>query len=595
VNTGMTRLDWAVIACYLLGVVGIGVLAGLRRGKSTEGGHYFLADNTLTWPMIGLAMFAANISTVHLVSLAQSAYTSGLLYGNYEWMAGFTLVLLSLFFAPLYLRTRVPTLPDYLERRYNRNCRDALSFVSLISAIVIHIGVALYTAAAVLCFIFAIPETKTILGVNAMMFFIIALGALTGVYTVIGGLLAVVWTESVQTVLLLVGAICITVVGYHAAGGWDALSNLLATHPHPLLGREGGAELSTKSFLHMMHPAGDNTVIGNVPWYSILLGYPVIGIWYWCCDQTIVQRVLAAKDEKHARLGPLFCAFIKILPVFFFVLPGVICVALVQKGYFGMETVDGVTRAIGPASSKDAYPFMITHLLPVGLKGLVVAAMLAAAMQTCSAALNSAATLFAYDIWKRWHPATSDHSLVKIGRWTTLAATILAIILSPIFGHYETIFQGLTKLICYIAPPITAVFLVGVFWRRAGGRAAFITMVAGGLIGAVSFFLDFFKADVVGERATAESIAASPVLNCIYNLGLKDFMLASFGLFCLCVIIQVIASVIIAEPLKEEAKTLVWGHWTEPLRVKCGSGLSDYRIMSGLVVAVFVFLYLFFR
>lgn len=591
----MTRLDWGIIAIYLVGVVGIGVLAGFRRSRSSEGGHYFLADNTLTWPVIGLAMFAANISTVHLVSLAQSAYTSGLLYGNYEWMAGFTLVLLSLFFAPLYLRTRVPTLPDYLERRYNRNCRDALSFVSLVSAIVVHIGVALFTAAAVLCFIFGIPETQTILGVNALMFFIVVLGVLTGIYTVIGGLLAVVWTESIQTVLLLLGAICITVVGYGAVGGWDALSNLLATQPHPLLGREGSPELSTGSFLNMMHAGGDNTVIGNVPWYSILLGYPVIGIWYWCCDQTIVQRVLAAKDERHARLGPLFCAFIKILPVFFFVLPGVICVALVQKGHFGVETVDGITRSIGPAASKDAYPFMITHLLPVGMKGLVVAAMLAAAMQTCSAALNSAATLFAYDIWKRWAPRTTEHRLVIIGRWTTLVATGLAIVLSPIFGHYDTIFKGLTTLICYIAPPITAVFLVGVFWRRAGGRAAFITMVAGGVLGALGFCLDFFKTAVVGQGAAAESIAASPVWNFIYNVALADFMLASFGLFCICVAIQVIASLALAEPLKAEARPLIWEHWTEPLRVQCGRGLSDYRLIAAVVVVTFVVLYWIFR
>jgi solute:Na+ symporter, SSS family len=591
----MSQLDWAIVGVYLLVVAGIGVAAGLRRGKTTEGGHYFLADNTLTWPVIGLAMFAANISTVHLVSLAQSAYTSGLLYGNYEWMAGFTLILLSLFFAPLYLRTRVPTLPDYLERRYNRRCRDALSFVSLLSAIVIHIGVALFTAAAVLCFIFGIPESKTILGLNAMMFFIIVLGLLTGVYTVIGGLLAVVWTESMQTVLLLAGAVCVTVLGYHAVGGWDALVNALSTHPHPLLGREGGPELSTRSFLHMMHPGGDSTVIGNVPWYSILLGYPVIGIWYWCCDQTIVQRVLAAKDEKHARLGPLFCAFIKILPVFFFVLPGVLCVALVQKGYFGQETVAGVVRAVGPEVSKDAYPFMITHLLPMGLKGLVVAAMLAAAMQTCSAALNSAATLFAYDIWKRWRPATSDHSLVKIGRWTTIVATGLAIVLSPIFGHYETIFRGLNVLICYVAPPITAVFLVGVFWKRAGGRAAFITMVAGGGAGALCFFLDFCKSSVVGDQATPESIAASPLLNFVYNIALKDFMLASFGLFCLCVLIQVIASLCIREPLKAEARALVWENWTAPLRVRCGTGLSDYRVMSAVVLVIFVVLYVIFR
>jgi SSS family solute:Na+ symporter len=590
-NAPVSHYDWAIIALYLVGVVGIGVYAGFRRSKSTEGGHYFLADNSLKWPVIGLAMFAANISTVHLVSLAQSAYTSGLLYGNYEWMAGFTLILLSLFFAPLYLRTRVATLPDYLERRYNRNCRDALSFVSLISAIVIHIGVALFTAAYVLCFIFEIPESKTILGVNALMFFIIALGVLTGIYTVVGGLLAVVWTESIQTVLLLVGAVCITFAGYHAVGGWDALNHLLTTQPHPLLGKEGGAELSAKSFLSMMHPPGDNSVIGNVPWYSILLGYPVIGIWYWCCDQTIVQRVLAAKDEKHARLGPLFCAFLKILPVFFFVLPGVICVALVQKKYFGTEVINGVEHIVGPVKSADAYPFMITHLLPVGLKGLVVAAMLAAAMQTCSAALNSAATLFAYDIWKRWAPQTTDHSLVKIGRWTTVVATILAIVLSPLFGHYKTIFQGLNTLICYIAPPITAVFLVGVFWKRAGGRAAFITMVFGGLLGAVCFFLGFFKDSI----ASKEQIDASMLLKFVYNTCLDDFMLASFGLFCLCVFVQVVATIVLREPVKEEAKALIWEHWSEPARVKCGAGLSDYRVMSAVVLVIFVSLYMIFR
>lgn len=594
------NLDLGIIIAYLLVVVGIGILAGfVRRSHKGEGAHYFLADNTLTWPVIGLAMFAANISTVHLVSLAQSAYTSGLLYGNYEWMAGFTLILLSLFFAPLYLRTKVPTLPDYLEKRYNRNCRDMLSFVSLISAIVIHIGVALFTAATVLCFIFGIPQNHQILGMSSLMFFIVALGVLTGIYTVVGGLLAVVWTESIQTVLLLVGAVCITVVGYNAVGGWEALQQTLATHPHPLAGSkeavEAGVQLSSQSFLNMAHPGGDTSVIGNVPWYSILLGYPVIGIWYWCCDQTIVQRVLAAKDEKHARLGPLFCAFIKILPVFFFVLPGVICVALVQQGFFGKATVDGVATLVGPVKSADAYPFMITHLLPVGLKGLVTAAMLAAAMQTCSAALNSAATLFSYDIWKRWNPATSDQSLVRIGRWTTVAATLLAIFLSPIFGHYETIIKGLNTLICYIAPPITAVFLVGVFWKKAGGKAAFITMLSGAAMGSACFVLDFFKAFFIGkDAAAAATLQNSQLWSLVYNVALKDFMLTSFGMFVLCILIQVIASLAIPEPLKEEAKPLVWDSWLEPLRAKCGTGLSDYRIMSAAVAITFCVLYWIF-
>jgi SSS family solute:Na+ symporter len=194
--------------------------------------------------------------------------------------------------------------------------------------------------------------------------------------------------------------------------------------------------------------------------------------------------------------------------------------------------------------------------------------------------LNSAATLFAYDIWKRWHPQTTDHSLVKIGRWTTVGATVIAIVLSPIFGHYDTIFKGLTILICYIAPPITAVFLVGVFWKRAGGRAAFITMVAGGGIGVVGFTLDFFKDRI-----------ASPFCNAV----LKDFMLLSFGIFCLCVLIQVVASLLMPEPLKEEAKSLIWEHWTEPIKAKCGTGLSDYRVMSAIVLVIFVVLYVVFR
>ena len=228
-DSSMSHWDWAIIAVYLACVVGIGVAAGFLRKRGGEGSHYFLAGNTFTWPVIGLAMFAANISTVHLVSLAETAYKYGLVFGNFEWMAGFTLVLLSLFFAPLYLRSRVPTLPEYLERRFNRNCRDYLAFVSLFSAIVIHIGVALYTAAWVLCGILHISPDSTIMGINSLMFFIVALGLLTGVYTLLGGLLAVVWTESIQTVLLLIGAVAITVVGYYHVGGWSALAQTLSS------------------------------------------------------------------------------------------------------------------------------------------------------------------------------------------------------------------------------------------------------------------------------------------------------------------------------------------------------------------------------
>ena len=553
--------DLAIVVVYIIGVVALGFYAGFHQSRNkTEGSNYFLAGSTLTWPVIGLAMFAANISTVHLVSLAESAYKFGLVYGNFEWMAGFTLILLSLFFAPLYLRSRVPTLPDYLERRYNRPCRDVLAFFSLVSAIVIHIGVALYTASWVLCGILGIDPHASLGGTNALMFFIILLGLVTGVYTMFGGLLAVVWTESVQTVILLVGAVAITMVGYHAIGGWRELTHTLATHPHPAAGTAADIPATTGRFLSMARHSGDP---GGLPWYSILLGYPVLGIWYWCCDQTIVQRVLAAKDERHARLGPLFCSFIKIFPVFLFVLPGVLCVALVQKGYF---------QGDAPKTAADTYTFLITHMLPVGLKGLVIAAMLSAAMQTCSAALNSSATLFAYDIVKRWRPETSDHRLVVIGKITTVVATVMAIVLSPIFGHYTTIIEGINKLIAYIAPPITTVFLVGVFWRKGSGKAAFLTLISGAVLGAIMFYLDWTK---------------------LYQ---GDFMLSAFGLFLACMVIMIATSYALPEPLKEEARLLVWENWREPLRNKtAGSFFTDYRFLSALVLVIFATLYYIFR
>ncbi len=556
----MDNLDWTIIAVYLIGVVAIGVTAGFWRRKNEqggEGGHYFLAGNTLSWPVIGLAMFAANISTVHLVSLAEAAYKFGLVYGNFEWMAGFTLILLSLFFAPLYLRSRVATLPDFLERRFNRGCRDILSVISLFSAIVLHMGVALYTAAWVLRGILGLPPEAKIFGVDALVLFIIVLGVLTGIYTMLGGLLAVVWTESVQTVLLLTGAVIITVTGFLKIGGWTELAHTLATHPHPLAGVTGsGVTWGTGNFLNMARSASDPS---GLAWYSILLGYPVLGIWYWCCDQTIVQRVLAARDEKNARLGPLFCALLKIFPVFLFVLPGVICVALVQKDCFHGEA---------PQTAADTYTFMLTHLLPVGLKGLVAAAMLAAAMQTCSAALNSSATLVAYDLFKRYRPGLSGHQLVRIGKITTVLGTILAIVASPMFGHYSTIFQGINTLISYVAPPITAVFLLGVFWKRATGKSAFVTLIAGTVLGAVACYLDW---------------------NHIYR---GDFMLMAFGLFVVCISIMAVITFLFPEPLKAGAGLLIWQDWREPLR---GPGRAGYHGLVVATVLVFVILFFAFR
>lgn len=580
-SSSFSTLDLAIVLAYLAAIVGLGCYARRFRARGGEGSHYFLADNALGWPVIGLAMFAANISTVHLVSFAETAYKYGMVYGNFEWMAGFTLVLLSLFFAPLYLRSRVPTLPDFLERRYNRHCRDWLTIVSIFSAVVIHIGVALYTAALVLRGVLGVDPASTILGMDPMMFFIVVLAVLTGIYTMVGGLLAVVWTESIQTVLLLVGAVCITAVGYYHVGGWSEMARTLASSPHPLAGAadpKACCDWSTANFLSMLRGPGDPS---KQPWYGILLGYPVIGIWYWCCDQTIVQRVLAARDEKQARLGPLFCAFLKILPVFLFVLPGVMCVALVQQQ-------NAVFQGDAPKVPADAYTFMVTHMLPWGLKGLVTAAMLAAAMQTCSAALNSTATLVAYDIVKRYRPQTSDHRLVLVGKITTVLGTLLAIVSSPIFGQKDTVFQALTDLICYVAPPITAVFLFGVFWKRATARAAYAALVLGNLIGVGIFFLELFK------QQTGWNLVVDAHVR-LTGIELTS-MISSFYLCVLSAVIIVVVSRAWPQALKEEARLLVWDDWRQPLRGEPhGHGLGNYRVLSIVVVATFLVLYAVFR
>lgn len=527
-NVKIGNLDLAIIIGYLVGIVALGCWAGLRQKKS-EGSDYFLAGKSLKWPIIGLALFATNISTIHLVSLAQCGYTSGLLYGNFEWMAAFTLICLSLFFAPFYIRSKVATLPDFLEKRYSRPCRDWLAILSIISAIFIHIGFSLYTGAVVM---------RGLFGIN-MYVSIVTVAALTGLYTIIGGLLAVVITESIQTVILLFGAICITVIGMNQMGGWAELQ----AHVHPVN-------------FSIIRPSSDPT--GLSVW-AVFLGYPIIGLWYWCCDQTIVQRVLGAKDEVHARVGPLFAGFIKILPMFIFVLPGLICLGLINKGVL-TEPLD---------NSEDVYAYMINNILPVGLKGVVAAALLAALMSTVSGALNSIATLFSYDIFKRWRPDTPDDKLVRIGRIVTFFAMIAAILWSPFVGRFGSIFQGLNDLICYIAPPITVVFLWGVFWRRASGTAALITLLSGSFLGFCVFIVDWN--DIGGWNVHS--------------------MISGFVLFLIGSATLVVFSFIFPHKHTEQSAALVWKTPLESLRGDSWPGLGNFRFLAGLLLVIMLGLY----
>jgi SSS family solute:Na+ symporter len=386
---------------------------------------------------------------------------------------------------------------------------------------------------------------------------IILIAALTGLYTIVGGLMAVVLTESVQTIILLLGAIVLTGIGYAKVGGWSGI-----------------AESVEPVKLTMLRPHGDAS---GLPWYSVLLGYPIIGVWYWCTDQTIVQRVLGAKDENHARVGPLFAGFIKILPVFLFVLPGLVCLALIHKGLLpGLPlTVEGKTDAA------KTYSHMITYLLPIGAQGVVAAALMAALMSTVSGALNSAATLFTYDLYQRWAPQTPERKLVLIGRIVTLAGMILAVAWSPFCGRFPTVFQGINAAICYIAPPITIVFVAGVFWKRASSKASILTLVIGSILGLSVFILDFSK-------MLEKFKDAHP------SFAFLNFMMISFLLAVFCALIMVAASLAFPEPLTEEKRKLVWRSPLEPLREKGWPGLGNYKLLSAVLAVTMITLYVIF-
>ncbi len=318
----------------------------------------------------------------------------------------------------------------------------------------------------------------------------------------------------------------------------------------------------------MLRPVGDSS---GMSWLAIVLGYPVLGIWYWCADQTIVQRVLGAKDENHAKAGALFCGFIKILPVFIFVLPGLMAYVLAQKGLFD---VSSITHS-ADGSTKGVYTLMITQLVPKGLAGILAAALISGLMSQISGALNSIATLFSYDFYKRNRPAASDKKLVSVGRISAGIALLLSIALLPLINQYESLFNGINDVIAHLAPPITTVFLLGIFWKKASAKSAQYTLWIGSLLGAVAFILN---------KAIPDSI-----------IGKIPFMMMAFYLCTLCVAIQVALSYVFPVQHTEESKKLFWQNWKEPLKSKSWPGIADYRIQSVILLIGIGVLYYIFR
>jgi solute:Na+ symporter, SSS family len=445
----LAPLDVAIIAIYFVIVFGIGFYFA-KKGRNSE--EYFLAGRSIGWFAIGASLFVSNISTEHFIGLAGSGASSGLAAGNFEWLACLMLLLLGWVFVPFYLRSNVFTMPEFLERRFNRNCANYLATISVIAYIFTKISVHLYAAAIVL---------QRVVSWDQWTVAIVLLVA-TGIYTIAGGLAAVIYTDLVQTIILLLGALALTLIGLDKVGGFAGLRAVIPD-----------------SYFHMFRPATDS----EFPWTGIVFGAPILGIWYWCTDQVIVQRVLSARDEGHAKAGTIFAGFLKVLPVFLLVVPGLIAFALYPQLF---TTVDGQV-----SNGNIAFPSLIVNLLPTGVVGLMIAALLAALMGAMSSVFNSASTMVTLDFYKKIRPAASETQLVLFGRIATGGMVLLGLLWVPFIDRLSTqLWIYLQSVQAYISPPIAVCFIFGILWTRINGQGAISSLLVGFALGTVRFIME---------------------------------------------------------------------------------------------------------
>ncbi len=431
----LSVLDSAIILIYILIVLSIGFYFR-KRSKNSE--EYFLAGRKVGWIAIGASLFATNISSEHFLGLAGTGSKSGLAVGHFEWLACLILLLLGWIFTPFYIKAGIFTMPEFLEKRYNSASRYYLSIVSILSYVLTKISISLYAGGILL---------NAVVGWD-MYTSAVVIVIITGIYTLLGGLSAVIYTDLVQMFILIIGSIILTMIGLSEAGGW---ANLVANTPADFW----------NMFKPLSHP--------DFPWTGIIFGAPILGIWYWCTDQYIVQRVLSAKNLTNAQSGTIFAGYLKILPVFILVLPGIIAFHI----------------SGGTVSGDKAYPWLVTHLLPSGIKGIVVAGLLAALMSSLSAMFNSTSTLLTIDLFKKLKPNADEKMLVRFGRISTGFMVILGLLWIPFIGLLsdDRMYVYLQSVQAYVSPPIAAVFLFGLFSSRVNGKGAITALLTGFMLG----------------------------------------------------------------------------------------------------------------
>jgi SSS family solute:Na+ symporter len=493
-SSRLTSIDWLVIAAYF-GIL-LGVATWVVRKAKDSATDYFLAGRNLGWWVIGASIFASNIGSEHVVGLAGSGATSGVAMAHYELHA-WALLLLGWVFVPFYMRSKVFTMPEFLERRFSVQSRYVLSIVSIVTFIVTKIAVGIFAGGVVFSTLF--PEVQIhVAGLDIDSFWIgsVAVIVLTGLYTMLGGMRAVAYNDAVQVVVLICGSALLTGYGLVKLGGWSELRHICGSDMFnlwkPLVpaGVQGTwAPVVVRSGAHIVKQAWYFN--DNFPWLGMLFCAPIIGMWYWCTDQYIVQRALGAPDQTTARRGSIFAAFLKLSPVYLFIVPGMVCYALAKSG-----KVPGLEQMIGPdgkaitSVAQGSFPMMVEYLLPPGLRGIVVAGLLSALMGSLAGVFNACSTLFTVDLYQKWKPAASEHQMVRTGRIATAVMVVIALAWIPVIKGAQGLYTYLQGVQGYLAPPIFVVFFFGVFFKRLNAKGAFWAMVVGFALGIFRMCVD---------------------------------------------------------------------------------------------------------
>ncbi|TWT89711.1 Sodium/glucose cotransporter [Pseudobythopirellula maris] len=584
----METLDWIVIGGYF-GLLAL-VAAWVIRKKNDTSEDYFLAGHSLGWFIVGASIFASNIGSEHLVGLAGSGATDGVALAHYELHA-WCLLVLGWLLVPFYVRSGVFTMPQFLERRFSPAARYTLSIISLVAYVVTKVAVGIYAGGVV--FSVLLPE----LAIGQLdSFWVGSLLVLvfTGLYTVLGGFRAVAYTEAIQTVVLVAGSAMVTYFGLQAIGGWGELREVLGSEMFnlwkPIVPEGLAVEWAP---VEEVNEAGEVTrqawyFNGAYPWPGMLLCAPIIGLWYWCTDQYIVQRALGAENETAARRGTIFAAFLKLLPVFIFIVPGMICLGLAKSGTFeGLDSMVDANGEVVSSEAQAAFPLMVKEVLPVGIRGIVVAGLLSALMSSLAGVFNASSTLFTIDLYQKFYPEASEKRLVRVGRYATAVMVVIGMLWIPIIKGSDGLYYYLQSVQGYLAPPIFVAFFVGIFWKRANAAGCLAALIVGFAIGVLRLAVD--------TRLTLDPDFAYADGSFLWIVNKIYFQYFSLIITVISAATMVLVSLATKAPDYERISGMTYGVVTAEDKAKSRASWSGLDIAtSAVVMALIVAAYVYF-